>query len=119
MGWGTPLWSLGGHGIYVTGDTGWNAQSGDAEHHVLESDETTIHDVGRPSDRRTWRGLVVNQATRDALIGHVGNNMTYVTPMVGDITGTCRIMSASGKSVQDTGTATTPKWTITVELMKR
>jgi len=119
MGWGTPLWSLGGHGIYVTSDTGWQSESGDAEHHVLESDETTIHDVGRPGDRRTWRGLVVNQAVRDSLNGHVGNNLTYITPMVGDITGTCRLMSLSGKSVEDTGTPTTPKWTITVELLKR
>lgn len=119
MGWGAPLWSLDGNGIYVTDDTGWNTESGDAEHHVLESEETTIHDVGGPSSRRTWRGLVVGQATRNALVALRGRNVTYITPMVGDITGSCRVMSLVAKSVQDTGDVTTPKWTVTAELMER
>ena len=119
MAWPTPLWSLGGNGIYVTDDTGWLSQSGDAEHHVIESNETTIHDVGRPGDRRTWRGLIVGQSVRDALNALVGSNPTYITPMVGDITGTCRLMGLAAKSVQDTSTPTTPKWTITAELLKR
>lgn len=38
MAWGTPLWSLGGVGIYVNSDTGWIGSSGDAEMHILESD---------------------------------------------------------------------------------
>lgn len=122
MGWATPLWSLGGYDIYVApdGDTGWIVDSGDAEHHVLESDETTIHDVGRPSARRTWRGLVVGNADRAGLLSIVGNNVTYVTPMVGDITGTCRVMRIpSCKSVGDVTNPTTAIWRITIELLRR
>ena len=121
MAWATPLWSLGGYGFYVNpgGDTGWVVDSGDAEHHVLESDETTIHDVGRPSERRTWRGLVVGYANRNGLNSIVGNNVTYITPMDGDTTGTCRVLGISGKSQPDVSDPTEPKWNITVELLRR
>lgn len=121
MGWAAALWSLGGYDIYVEpeGDTGWVVDSGDAEHHVLESNETTIHDVGRPSERRTWRGLVVGQADRDGLNSIVGNNVTYITPMVGDITGTCRVLRINAKSKGDVTAPTTPIWHVTIELLRR
>lgn len=121
MAWAGALWSLGGYDIYVepTGDTGWVVESGDAEHHVLESDETTIHDVGRPSARRTWRGLVVGQAAYAGLLSIVGNNVTYVSPMTGDTTGTCRVMRLNAKSVADVSDLLTPKWKATIELLRR
>ena len=121
MAWATPLWSLGGYGVYVepAGDTGWVVDSGDAEHHVLESDETTIHDVGRPSERRTWRGLVVGYAARNGLNSIVSNNVTYISPMDGDTTGTCRVLRISGKSIGDITDPTEPKWHVTIELLRR
>ena len=121
MAWGTPLWSLDGHGIYVEpgGDTGWMVESGDAEHHVLESDETTIHDVGRPSARRTWRGLIRTYAIYNSLNSIVGNNVTYVSPMTGDTTGTCRVLKISAKSVGDIAELLVPKWHVTIELLRR
>lgn len=118
MSWDTPLWTIGGKGLYVNSDTGWQVSSGDAEIHVLKSDETTIHDLGRESTRRTWRGVVRTKTTRDQLTALVGHNTSYDTPYPGD-SGSCRVMSIGAKSIEDTSEPTVPKYQVTIELLER
>lgn len=120
MAWATPLWSISYGGqtfqMYVDSDTYWQRESGDAELHVLHSNETTVHKVGRPSDTRTWRGLVVTKAMLKKLQDMVGYNCSFATPYD---SGQCRIMSYAPRQVFDAKEPTVAKYQVTVELMYR
>lgn len=116
MAWPTPLWTVGGVKFYVINDTGWGGSSGDAELHVLDADETTIHDVGRESLRRAWQGLARTQATMNSLKSLIGTNVAYDTPFD---SGNCRVMDVKGRSVYDSQEPSVAKYNATVEMVQR
>jgi len=104
-----PLGSLAGVGIYIEQDSGWIPEPRFAEIDVLDSDDTILHYLSTPSNRRvitatiwkspgSFQGLV--DACRDhdpvGFSGDVDGGTVYIRTIEGQ-----RIQNVSGGSAGD------------------
>lgn len=109
-------WTLGGVRIYVTEDTGPIRGRRQARIEVIDSIKTTVHDAGRPSDRREITFYVFSGYENDILPLVNGSGVELVSDEGSQ--GNWIIMGEPTPQRQRAINYDTSVYTVTMELMK-